>query len=737
MTPPTAEASTTATLDDFADLAWSVPRRADVLTDDHVLSGSLGGFSAVTDLAGCLLPLLKALGWEGDPRHLAEALPHFADQLDLTDFLNVMSNLGFASRSLRLKLADLDSRLAPGLWLPDNGPAQVVVRRDHQGLHLFDPTLRCYSTVPHPLGKGRFYLFDEATDGEKRGHEGQQGNYVSSLIGRFRPLILRILGTSLIANVLVLATPLFIMGVYDRVVSTGSMTVLAFMLVGVAVALLGDLALKSLRTRMIAYIGARLDYLLGRGVLERLLFLAPAYTELANISSQVTRLKDFETIREFFAGPVATVIFEIPFTLLFLIVMAWLSGALVFVPIGGAVLFALLAVIAQPRVRKLVAEAGRAGNRRQEFLVESLSKIRDIRNSGSEAVWEERYRELSADAAIRSAAAARASAYASAIAQALIMITGMITLSLGVLLALEGKMSVGGLIAAMIIVWWVLRPLQVGFAALGQIERVRDSIRQIDRLMQVAPERKSDGRATAVPQVRGRISFNTVSMRYVADADPAIVGLNLEIQPGEMVGFVGPNGSGKSTILKMMLGMYRPQAGNIRIDGVDIRQVDPIELRRVLAYVPQQCEVFFGTIAQNLRLAHPTASDRDLRWACREAALLEDIDALERGFETRVGDGRSARLPSNFFQRLSLARAYLKRAPITLFDEPANGLDFIADQQFMKALERMRSHSTVLLVTHRPSHLRLMDRIVVLTAGQVRMAGPAKQVLERLPQGLF
>jgi ATP-binding cassette subfamily C protein LapB len=208
-----------------------------------------------------------------------------------------------------------------------------------------------------------------------------------------------------------------------------------------------------------------------------------------------------------------------------------------------------------------------------------------------------------------------------------------------------------------------------------------------------------------------------------------------DIQPGQIVGIAGANGSGKSSILKMVLGLYRPQAGGVMIDGLDIRQVDPIELRNAIGYVPQTTQLYHGTIAQNLRFADPTASDDDLRRAADQAGVLADIDALAQGFDTWIGDQSAQAMPSGLIQRLSLARAYLKNAPIMLFDEPANALDDRGDTAFVRQLEALRGNTTVLLVTHRPSHMRICDRLIVLDAGMVIADSTPEDVFRQLPAG--
>jgi ABC-type bacteriocin/lantibiotic exporter with double-glycine peptidase domain len=228
------------------------------------------------------------------------------------------------------------------------------------------------------------------------------------------------------------------------------------------------------------------------------------------------------------------------------------------------------------------------------------------------------------------------------------------------------------------------------------------------------------------------VTFSRVSLRYSNDADPALLGVSFEAQPGEVIAIVGSDGAGKSTVLKLIAGLYAPQAGNVMIDDLDIRQIDPIELRKCIGYAPQAPQLFFGTIAQNLRLAQPTASEADLRQAMTLAGVWEEIAALDRGLNTRVGDAASNRISTSLAQGISLARAYLKKSPILLLDEPVTGLDFDGDRCFREYVEAMRGKTTIFIVTHRPSHLTLADQIVVLEKGAVRAVGPAAEIRAKL-----
>jgi ATP-binding cassette, subfamily C, bacterial LapB len=704
------------------------------LYEQHQTNIALGGFIAGSDLASCMFPLLRALKWKGNPRHVAEALPHFVDDLDLTGLRNVMATLNYSSRPERLKLTHIDPRLLPCLFLPDDGPAMVVKAMNDNGqLEVFDGGLQAVRTLEPPPATGTAYLFSVIPP-EPR---GAGTSWFRSVIDRFRPLFWQAFFVTLLLNLASMATPLFTMAIYDQVIASASRSMLASFTIGVVMALAADTVLRSVRARILAFIGARLDNIMGNTILEQILALPPGFTERATIGAQIARVKDFESVREFFTGPLATVCMELPFAVLYFLIIFMLGGVLAVVPMIATLCFLILAWTVMPRVRSIVGLASRAGARRQEFMIETLGKMRTLKLSAGEKVFLKRYRDMSARAAMGGFRNGMFTVMVSTIGNVLIVTSGMVTIAVGVLGVIDGTMTMGSLIAAMMLVWRTLSPLQTVITLIQRVETVRSSIRQIDGLMSMKPEREPRALVAPLRNLKGRVEFNRVSLRYTNDTDPALVGVSFVIQPGEVVAISGRNGSGKSTVLKLLLGLYGAQAGSIRIDNTDLRQIDPLELRHAIGYVPQVCDLFHGTVAQNLRLASPTASDADIRWACEMADVWDEIVSLPRGLNSRIGDSSIEHLPTSFVQKLSLSRAYLKRSPLMLFDEPVNGLDFEGDRMFMQAVEHFRGQSTILMVTHRPSHLKIADRILVFDSGYLRLAGPADEVRARIPPDLI
>jgi ATP-binding cassette subfamily B protein len=696
----------------------------------HML-GFISDVEAASPYGRCLLPMLNALRWAGDLRHVAEALPHFNLKLDITAFRNVMAHLGYTNHTLEMRGQSLDPRALPCLVVNADDEPVILLSADSTGVRTLDlvrgdEQVRSWSTF-----YGTAYFFIPLEDGGQQ-QASQPGKWFKQVASRFHSLIWALLGQSLIINLLSLGVPFFTMSVYDKVIATGDIAMLIAFLCGVLVVIAGDEVLRELRASASAYIGARITYIVSTMVFERTLMLPLALTERASIGSQLSRFKDMESFREFFGGGIAAILLDLPFVVIYLIVLVILGGAVAMVPVAALILFGVLMYGAMPVVRRRVANSGRAVTRRQEMVVETLLKMRSIRYSGMEQAWFERIRDSSSATAAATADSTLLTGFLASASQAMVILSGMATMVVGVHQVLQGAMTPGALIGSMMVVWRVLAPMQTGFSLIQRIEQTRASIRQLESLAAFRVEGDGRSAGSTALTLRGAVSFSRVSLRYSSDADPALLGVTFEAQPGEVIAILGSDGAGKSTVLKLIAGLYQPQAGNVMIDDLDIRQIDPIELRKAIGYAPQVPQLFFGTIAQNLRLAQPTASDSDLRQALTLTGVWNEICTLERGIETRVGDSATHRISTSLAQGISLARAYLKKSPILLLDEPVTGLDFEGDRCFREFIEAMRGKATIFVVTHRPSHLNLADQIIVLEKGAVRAAGPAAEIRAKL-----
>ncbi len=696
-------------------------------------AGTATAFTLPGGLAPCIPPLLDALGWRGSDVHLAEAMPHLRDSVDLSDLLNVMANLKFGSRSTEVRLDVLDARMLPCLYLDDCGHTMVLVKSDGTTVLAFDSITESYREITPDSRSGTAFFFAQV---DTRGHSlhRKQPEWFRKVLSRFARTLRQGLLISFLLSVLALTLPLFVMTIYDQMPFFENNTTLAYIVIGVLVFVLSDFGLRLIRSGILSFIGARLGNIVGNEVFRRILYLPPSYTESASIGSQAARIKDFDTVRDFFAGQAFVALLEIPFIILLVFAMWVLGGSVVFVPLVAIVLFAVLAAIYLPLVKRANEQVAKTGSVRQELVMEMLTKMRAIKLTSTPVMWERRYRQISAECAANSYRASQLASQINMLTNTLIMGAGVSTMAMSVTNVLAKEMSMGALVACMILVWRVLAPLRSGFVVMLQVERINKSIQQVDRLMNLDIEQHTESMLTLNRELRGDVEFSQVSIRYMSDAHPALLGVSFSVSHGEVLAIAGHDGAGKSTILKLIMGLYRPQAGRITLDNTSLRQMDPLSLRRSIGYAPQTPQFFYGTIAQNLRLTNPVAPDGELKDACLRAGVLDEIEALSDGFDTRIGDYQMKQMPVTFLNKLNLARILVCPTSLLLLDESSERPGFEERETFLDMLEELRGHATVITVTNHSGYLKTADKILWLEKGRVRMFGTSEEILPQLPE---
>lgn len=682
--------------------------------------------------------ILAAIGWMGAPRCLIEALPYDDPKSELSitfeDLQDALIRLGFRTISVRHRPKRMTAGMFPCLYRASNGEIFVLLGRDEKGFRVAEENLDAghpNETSMRKLPSGTVYMVEERRSKVSSGPNASK-NWLRRLVSEFKPVIVSAFVTALLVNILSLVGPLSIMVIYDQVIAKESLETLNLLIVGVAIAALFEIALRILRARGQAYIGAKLDYQVGAKVFEQVLHLPPSFTERAPVGGQVTRIREFDSFREVFTGPLSAIALDLPFSILFVIALFVVAGPIFLLPIALGAAYLLFAKFLLPELRERTKVAGAARSERYAFWVELMWWMRAVKQQAGEEIWRKRFRRLSADAAWSNLRVQNVQSVAQLMSQTLMMIAGAATLGLGVIQVLDEAMSLGALIATMMLVWRVLGPMQTLFTLANRIEQIRQSMHQLVDLLGYRREQEP-GQSPSTPiRFRGELSFNRVSMRFAADANPALLGVNFTVKQGELFGIVGESGAGKSTLLKLALGMYHPQAGTVTLDGIDIRQLLPITLRQSLSYAPQKNHPFPGTLLENIKLADPAASFDQVKQACRMAGVLHKIEALPDGFETRFKDGLQTSVPQGLLRQLALARAFLVDAPIYILDEPAASLDGDDERYFLRALEVLRSRATVIMVTQRPSHMMLCDRLLVMEAGQMRMLDEPQAVVDAM-----
>ncbi len=684
----------------------------------------------------CLIPLLDALGWRGSSSSLVEAKPYSSKINTIEAYCEVLSNLNYVVSGISLNSKKFDKRLLPCLLVTKNNDVMVLMSMNNDCIKIHDGVTNKELSLRvdkfNELYKlGKFYLFKEKSDS---GYDFNIKNWFFSSLLKNKPLFYNALFLSFILNLLILSTPIFVMMVYNKVITTSSYLMLSEFSVGVALALIGIFLIYRIRAEHLALIGAKCDKIIGYRILSQLLYLPPHYTEMATPGAQVARIKDFDRVREFFSGNYISIFFEIPYIFISLIAIAILSDYLVFIPIAMLVIYGILAVIFSFKIQKSIKDSSADVSNMQEFLLESIEKIRVIKYNSSIASWSERYRNISSKAGLSGVKLSLFDFVSVSISEVIMIGSGMLVLAFGALQAMEGQLSIGAMLAVMMIIWRVLAPVKSIFNSLPRLVQLTNSVKQINRLMSLKLE---TDKLVSIKQGKmkfhGDMSFQRVSFRYSLAYNPSLLGVNFTIKQGSLVAILGQNASGKSTVFKLLLNLYQAQAGAILIDDRDIRQFNSLDLRNSIAYLPQYPELFYGSIAANLRLGDPLADQATLEKVAEEVGILAQIQSMPKGFDTLITNQSEQHLANSFKHALCLARAYLRDSAILLLDEPDMTLSDVDNQRLMDHLANLKGKKTILFSTHKVSHLSQVDSIILIHQGQVMMQGTPDEVLSKAP----
>ncbi|BBF92580.1 peptidase domain-containing ABC transporter [Blastochloris tepida] len=721
--------------------AFAQPDTAPAAPGTPTADGGTGGdpldeidavVAPATAAEACLAPLLAALGWAGDARTVREALPYFDRVADIADLRGVLARLGFASDARRLKAGRLHDDMLPALLETGTGALSVIVDRNADGTFaVFDGDSRKSRNFEASALKGTLYPVRRLSVDESDAAQAQK-NWFGSVISHFKPAIAGAIMLSLLINLAALAVPFFVIQIYDFGIGTRSPGIVMLLAIGTAIVLATDLALRYVRARMIAYFGARIDALSAMSAFSQLLQMPIAMVETAPIGTQVARLRQFETLRDTFTGALVTAIIDIPFVVVFLIAIAIWGGHLVWVPASLLVVFALMSAVTLPLLKHRTNAAGDVRQRLQLLLREILGKRQAIRDLNAESIWIARHRDLLTEWAKKNRRLQFLNSVLQNLAQTLGSLAGVATLLFGTLSVMNGTMSPGALVGAMALVWRVMSPLQTTFLFSSRLEQALQTYQQLNRLMTIKGEHAPLGTRSFRREFGGQLTLNRLVFRYPRRTEPALRGVQLQVKPGEVIAITGPSGAGKSTLLKLILGLYPPLGGAVLVDGLDLRQIPAADWRSAVAYLPPKPHFFYGTIAQNLRLAQPDATDAEIVAALAAAGVDVNHPLLPEGIETRLTSNRLDHLSEPMKQGIGLARCFVKKAPVYLLDNPAASMDATAAAAFMDRITALKGTATVIMVTFRPAFMRLANRVVVLNEGLIIADGPPDKIIDKL-----
>lgn len=534
-------------------------------------------------------------------------------------------------------------------------------------------------------------------------------------------------------NLFSLATSLFSMTVYDRVVPNNATESLIALSIGIAIVLIFDFLLKSLRGYFIDLAGQKIDRTVGAAIFQRLLTMRME-SRKGSAGAFAGLLREFETLRDFFASATLAAIVDVPFIALFLIVIALIGGKLVLVPLLMVPLVILVGWLTQPALARLSASGMGQGLSKQGVLVETISGLETVKSSSAGPMLEQRWAtavEAHADSSMRQRLIAAIAVNTAGFAQNFAYV-GVVVF--GVSLIAEKELTMGGLIACSILAGRCVAPLAQIASLLTRFSHTRTAYRQLNELMQAGGEVREGGAYLRRERLNGSIEFKNVIFRYPGSTVRALDDVSFRINPGEKVAILGRVGSGKSTITRLILGLYEPTEGAVFIDDTDVRQIHPDDLRQNVGAVLQDVFLLSGTVRENITLGNPAIDDEEVLRAARISGVHDFVGALPNGYDIRLSD-RGEGLSGGQRQSIAIARALTGKRPILLFDEPTSSMDIQSENALIGRLAAELAGRTAIIVTHRASMLKLADRVIILDRGKVVAVGPRDDVLKSAAVG--
>jgi len=526
---------------------------------------------------------------------------------------------------------------------------------------------------------------------------------------------------SVFINVLSLAMPLTLLQVYDRIIPNSAEGTLILLVVGIGIALILEAFLRMGRSYVSGWMGARFDHLAGTAAIERFLGVSILEFDKEGAGGHLERFNALGQLKEYYAGQALLAVWDFPFALLYLGAMAYLAGWLFFVPVVLICLFVITAVVIGGRLREALSDRMGADDRRFSFIIEVLGGIHTVKGLAMEEQMIRRYERLQETSAEAEHGVALRSSYAQSSGALFSQLVLFSVVGFGSTLVIDGKLTIGGLAACTMLAGRSMQPMQklVGvWTRFQSIQLARDRLRQLFAMQMEKP-----AGLPLLPKIRGDLELEGVTFTYGKNKDgedlpPQFENINIKASAGEIVGISGANASGKTTLLYLMMGVYAPASGVVRIDGMDLQDYDPSSIRMQASYLPQEAILFDGTLLENLTMFRPEKVD-DAMDMSKIMGLDSVVAHMPQGYDSRVGDGAGDKLPRGIKQRIAIARALVDKPRVLLFDEANTSMDSAGDAMLRGLLEKLKGRVTLILVTSRPSMLNLSDRIFDIEGPQL------------------
>lgn len=697
----------------------------------------------IDPLLECLVFLSKFYAVPTSREALTSGLPLVDGVLSVPLFPRAAERAGFIAKPQKLALDKLSPLLLPCILLQKDGGACVLLALDHEKEEacVVLPLLGSgQQEIPvsqlNELYAGSVLLLKKQFRYDARSPkvlETREGHWFWGTLLESMPIYRDVLIASILINLFAVASPLFTMNVYDKIVPNLAFDSLWVLAIGVSIIFLFDFAMRQLRSYFIDIAGKKSDVLLSAKIFTKVMGIRME-ARPASTGAFAKHLQEFEAIREFFTSATVSALIDLPFAFFFMFIIWVFAGAMVVVPLVAVIILMLYSFYIQKPLRLSIEEGSRLASQKYANLVESIAGLEAVKIFGAEGNFQHRWEQAVSHMSSWGIETRRITNQVATLASFAQQMATVALIVLGVYLISEAEITMGGMIAAVMLSSRAIAPLVQLSVLSTRYNQAKSAMLILQKIMD-SPSEQEEGRQYIQHSVlSGLIEFEGVSFNYPDSEQASLRNINLVIHPGEKVAIIGRVGAGKTTLEKLLLGLYKPQSGSIRLDGYDLAQLHPAALRRNIGCVPQDITLFFGSIRDNIIVGHPLVDDMRVLRAARRGGVTQFTNRDPNGLERQVGEAGRL-LSGGQRQAIALARALLTDPPILLLDEPTSNMDNRSESLVKEELARLDKRTTLILITHRTTMLDAVDRLVVLDHGAIVADGPREEVLQMLKDG--
>ncbi|CAV25174.1 type I secretion system permease/ATPase [Vibrio sp. 10N.222.54.F12] len=694
-------------------------------------------------LLNSLIYVSRYYGLANSPEALINGLPLSDGKLTPFLFPRSAERAGLVAKENRSDLENIPHLILPAVLLLKQGEACVLNSIDIEKQEAEIITTESgMMPIVIPIEElkeqfiGRYFLVKKQFRYDERSPEilkTREGHWFWSTIWQSKKIYRDVLIASILINLFAIAAPMFTRLVYDKVVPNLAFETLWVLASGIFVVFLFDLLLKLMRSYFIDVAGKKSDILISSKLFSKVLGIRME-AKPASVGAFAKNLQEFESIREFFTSATIGSLIDLPFALMFLALIWLMAGNLVFVPVVGVVILIIYALLIQGPLRRTIEEGSRLASQKYANLIESLAGLETVKLFSAQSQFQFRWEEAVAHMANWNIKSRRITDSIQNTAGFVQQSTNVGMIIFGVYLMAEGTLTMGGLIAATMLSGRAIGPLVQLSLLSTRYNQAKSSMTLIEQVMSMPSEQEEGKRYIHRPIIQGHIALDKVTFHYPDSPIASIRDLTLNISPGEKVAIIGRIGSGKSTLERLIMGLYKPTEGHVRIDDTDMEQLHHVDVRRNIGCVPQDSNLFYGTVRDNITLGRPLVDDRDVMDAANRAGVTAFTQQDPAGLERQVGEGGGL-LSGGQRQSIAIARAFLGRPPVLLMDEPTSAMDNRSEMHIKHQLSQLLPSETLILITHKTSMLDIVDRVIVMEKGSIIADGPKSQVLSDLKQG--